>query len=75
MIKIIVDTSNATETEIEELNRLIPFGREQFHFDKNNIKVEFLTKEHIEIAKANNTTIESGLSIPVILGTIPRNIN
>ncbi|WP_323595834.1 hypothetical protein [Aliarcobacter butzleri] len=44
MIKIIVNTSNATENEIKELNKLIPF-------DKSNIEVEFITKEDIEIAK------------------------
>ena len=49
MIKITVDISNANESEIEELNKLIPFGREKFHFDKNNIKVEFFTKQDAEI--------------------------
>lgn len=53
MIKILVDISSATESEIEELNKLIPFGREKFHFDKNNIKVEFITKQDVEIANAN----------------------
>lgn len=53
MIKITVDISNATESEIEELNKLIPFGREKFHFDKNNIKVEFFTKQDAEIVNAN----------------------
>lgn len=53
MIKITVDISNANESEIEELNKLIPFGREKFHFDKNNIKVEFFTKQDAEIVNAN----------------------
>lgn len=56
MIKIIVDISNATESEIEELNKLIPFGREKFHFDKNNIKVEFITKQDAEIIMDNMGT-------------------
>ena len=53
MIKIIVDISNATESEIEELNNLIPFGSQKFHFDKNNIEVDFFTKQDTEIVNAN----------------------
>lgn len=53
MIKIIVDISSATEQEIEELNKLIPFGSQKFHFDKNNIKVEFITKQDVEILNSN----------------------
>lgn len=53
MIKIIVDISSATESEIKELNKLIPFGSQKFHFDKNNIKVDFFTKQDAEIVNAN----------------------
>lgn len=53
MIKIIVDISNATESEIVELNKLIPFGSQKFHFDKNNIEVDFFTKQDAEIVNAN----------------------
>ncbi len=56
MIKIIVDISSATEQEIEELNKLIPFGSQKFHFDKNNIKVEFITKQDVEILMSNVNT-------------------
>ncbi len=72
MIKVIVDISNATEKEIEELDKLIPFGKDKMLFDNSNIKVNFITKEDIELAKANNTNIESGLYNNVILGCTSR---
>lgn len=72
MIKVIVDISNATEKEIEELNKLIPFGKDKMLFDNSNIKVNFITKEDIELAKANNTNIESGLYKNVTLGCTSR---
>ena len=53
MIKITVDTSNATESEVTELNKIIPFGEKQFHFDKNNIEVNFITKRDAEIIMDN----------------------
>ncbi|WP_323585349.1 hypothetical protein [Aliarcobacter butzleri] len=53
MINIRVDLSSATKTEIKELNKLVPFSRDKFHFDKNNIQVSFITKRDIEIQKAN----------------------
>lgn len=56
MIKIIVDSSSATETEIAELNKIIPFGEMQFHFDKNNIEVNFITKEDAKIIMDNMGT-------------------
>lgn len=56
MIKIVVDISNATESEIAELNKTIPFGEKQFHFDKNNIKVNFITKKDAEIIMDNVDT-------------------
>lgn len=56
MIKITVDTSNATESEVTELNKIIPFGEKQFHFDKNNIEVNFITKKDAEIIMDNMNT-------------------
>ena len=56
MIKIAVDISNATEAEILELNKIIPFGEKQFHFDRNNIEVNFITKKDAEIIIDNMGT-------------------
>ena len=56
MIKIAVDISNATEAEILELNKIIPFGEKQFHFDRNNIEVNFITKKDAEIIMDNMGT-------------------
>lgn len=56
MIKITVDISNASESEIKELNKIIPFGENQFYFDKNNIKVNFITKKDTEIIMDNLNT-------------------
>lgn len=53
MINIRVDISNATKSEIKELNRLFPFDINKFYCDKNNIQVNFITKRDIEIQKAN----------------------
>jgi len=74
VIKIIIDTSDATNEEIEALEDLVPLENKKHYFNKNNIFVDTITKNDIAIANANNTTIKSGLKKEVILGCVPRDI-
>ena len=72
MINLIIDTSKATEEEIKELEKIIPFKTQKFFFDKNNINIIQLTPEDNKIAESNNTNIQSGLYKNVILGCTSR---
>ena len=68
MIRILIDISSGTNEEIEELNKLVPYGQQKINFDRSNIKVDLITKEDAEIAKANNVNIENALCKNIILG-------
>ena len=72
MIKILINTSEATEEEIQGLESLFQFNRNVLSLQKYNIDVGFITKDDIEIAKANNTTIESKFNKSAILGVQDR---
>jgi len=72
MIRVVIDTSEATQQEIEEFEKIVPIRTSKYFFTKNNVEVTELTKDDVVIAKTNNTYIKTGLYKAIILGQVPR---
>ncbi len=78
MIKLIIDTSNATKEELLELDKLLPIKTMEMQFIQHNIQVTYFDKADMEIANANGINLDSRLSKSAVLGCIqsePINFN
>ena len=68
MIKLIIDTSNATKEELLELDKLLPIKTMEMQLIQHNIQVTYFDKADMEIANANGTSLNYSLSKSAVLG-------